>query len=210
MKDYQSDFFYNRNTTLKKKLLLLTTLFCLLNLNAQVSLRIEPGVLLDTDSEDFALSLNIEPKVKISENTVIGLRFGIALNPQKFKINNNSQFFIDNQQGNAVISFIPNMDYYLNANNYRPYLGIGLGYYLFNYSDVRRRNGSTEILEGIVNNQLGFLLRGGLEIGNTRYGLEYNLIPKADIEVPNEQIIGSVNNSYLGLSIGFTIGGRKS
>ncbi len=65
-------------------------------------------------------------------------------------------------------------------------------------------------MEGSVNNQVGFLLRGGFELGKTRLGLEYNFIPKADIEIPNGQIIGTVDNSYFGLSIGFTIGGGKS
>ena len=61
----------------------------------------------------------------------------------------------------------------------------------------------------LSNFQIGFLLRGGLEIGKIRCGLEYNLISKADIKMPNGQIIGTVNNSYLGLFIGFTIGGGK-
>jgi hypothetical protein len=184
-------------------------LFCLLNLNAQVILRIEPGVLLETDSENIGLLLNIEPKVKFSENIIIGLRFGIAVNPQKFKIEDSSQFFIDDLDDNGIISFVPTFDYYLNKNNYRPYVGLGLGYYLFNNIDVSTRNGSVKVLEGSVNNQLGFLLRGGLEIGNTRCGLEYNFIPKANIEIPNGQTIGTVNNSYFGVSIGFAIGGGR-
>ncbi len=199
---------------LKKNLILTTLLFCLFNLNAQeensLTLRIEPGFLLYSDSENLGLLLNIEPKIKSSENTVIGLRFGVALNSQKFKNIDSSQFFIDDQNDNAVISFVPTFDYYLNENNYCPYIGIGLGYYLWSYIDVSRRNGSVDVLEGSVNDQVGFLVRGGFELGNTRLGLEYNFILKADIEIPNGQIIGTVDNSYLGVSIGFTIGGGKS
>ena len=33
---------------------------------------------------------------------------------------------------------------------------------------------------------------------------------QGDIEIPNGQIIGTVDNSYLGLSIGFVIGSKKS
>lgn len=185
-------------------------MFCVFNTNAQVKFRIEPGVLLNADSENLALLLNIEPKVQTSENIVFGLRIGLATNTQKFKINDPSQFFIDDAHDNGIISFVPTFDYYLNQNNNRPYVGLGLGYYLFNGTDVSTRNGSREVLEGSVNNQLGFLIRGGLEIGNTRYGLEYNLIPKATIEIPNGQTIGTVDNSYFGLSIGFTIGGERS
>jgi len=128
MKFFQLDFFYNKNTTLKKKLSLITLLFCLLNLNAQITLRIEPGVLIANNSNNLGLLLNIEPKVKISENTVIGLRSGIALNSQKFENIDRSQFLIDNLDDYGVASFIPTFDYYLNENKYRPYIGLGFGY----------------------------------------------------------------------------------
>lgn len=210
MKFFQLDFLYNKKTTLKKKLFLIAFLFCLLNLNAQVTLRIELGVLIENDSDNLGLLLNVEPKVKISKNTIFGLRFGFVTNPQKFKIDDSSQFFINNPDDNGIISFVPTFDYYLNENKYRPYIGLGLGYYFFDSTDVFNQNSSVEVLEGSVNNQLGFLLRGGLELGKTRLGLEYNFIPKADIKIPNGQTIGTVNNSYMGLSIGFTIGGGKS
>ncbi|GAA4272512.1 hypothetical protein U6A24_09810 [Aquimarina gracilis] len=87
MKVFQPNFSDHIEILVKEKLLLLLIIsFCLLSLNAQVKLRIEPGVLLDTDSENLGLLLNIEPKVKASENVVIGLRLGIAINPQKFEI----------------------------------------------------------------------------------------------------------------------------
>jgi len=80
---------------------------------------------------------------------------------------------------------------------------------LFDKIEISNRNGSIDIQSGSVNNQLGLLLRGGLELGNTRFGLEYNFIPKSDIEISNSQIVGTVDNSYLGLSIGFTLGTGK-
>lgn len=190
-----------------KKLLLLTLLLVCFNLSAQVKLRIEPGFLLKTESENLGLMLNMEPYIKISENSSIGLRFGLALNPQKFENNGGSQFFFDNQNDNAVLSFMPTFDYYLNENYTRPYLGVGLGYYLF--STVIIANPSQNITEGNVNNQLGLLLRGGVEWGRTKFGLEYNFIPKADIKIQNTQTIGTVDNSYLGISIGFLIGSGK-
>lgn len=116
--------------------------------------------------------------------------------------------FFNNINDNAVISFMPTFDYYLNENHTRPYFGFGLGYYLF--SSVIIANPFENVTEGSVNNQLGFLLRGGLELGKTTLGLEYNFIPKADIKIPNGLTIGTINNSYFGLSIGFTIGGKKS
>ena len=182
--------------------------FYLFGLNAQVKLKVEPGVLLETDSENLGLLLNIEPHVKASEKTVIGLRFGIAVNPQKINIDNDSSFFIDELDDNGIISFVPTFDYYFNINRIKPYLGLGTGYYVFNNIDVSNRNTAITV-EGNVKNQLGFLIRGGLQLGNTRFGLEYNFIPKADIKIPDDQIIGTIDNSYLGLSIGFIIVGKE-
>lgn len=202
MKIFQLRFFNTKSTFLKKKLFFLIVLFGLFNLNAQVKLRLEPGFLLKTESENLGLLFNIEPHIEISYNKVIGLRFGLALNPQKFE--NSAEYFFETENDNAVLSFMPTFDYYLNEWYTRPYVGLGLGYYLFSTVDIA--NPSDNITEGSVNNQLGFLLRGGIEWGRTKFGLEYNFIPKADISIPSGLTIGRVDNSYFGVSVGFTIG----
>ena len=208
MKTFRLQFFDTIKNSLKKIVLFLIVLFGLFNLNAQVKLKIEPGFLLKTESENIGLMFNVEPNIEISNNKVIGLRFGLALNPQKFETSDSSQFFFDDINDNAVISFMPTFDFYVNENYARLYLGLGFGYYIF--SSVDLANPSDNITEGSVNNQLGFLLRGGLEWGKTKFGLEYNFIPKADIRIPSGLTIGTVDNSYFGVSIGFTIGGGKS
>lgn len=208
IKIFQLEFFNHNNFSLKKKLAFLIVLFGLSHLSAQVKLRIEPGLLQKIESENLGLILNLEPNIQIAMNSSIGLRAGLALNPHKFENNNSSQFVFDAINDNAVISFMPTFDYYLSTNYTRPYFGAGLGYYIF--SSVILANPSENITEGSVNNQLGLLLRGGLAWGKTRIGLEYNFIPKADIKIPNGQIIGTVDNSYFGISIGFTIGSRNS
>lgn len=78
---FQFHFFNTRDTSSTKKLLLIILLFCFLDLNAQVKLRIEPGFLQETESENLGLLLNVEPCIDVSKNSVIGLRFGMALNP---------------------------------------------------------------------------------------------------------------------------------
>lgn len=208
MNIFRLQFFNNKNSPLKKKLLFLIVLCGLFNLNAQVKLRIEPGFLLKTESENLGLLLNVEPHIVIANNKVIGLRFGLAVNPQKFTTSDSSQFFFDDKNDNAVLSFMLTFDYYLNENYTRPYLGLGLGYYLFSSVDIA--NPSENVTVGSVSNQLGLLLRGGFQWGRTKFGLEYNFIPKADIKIPSDLTIGTVDNSYFGISIGFTIGGRKS
>ncbi|WP_350285832.1 hypothetical protein [uncultured Croceitalea sp.] len=172
-----------------------------------MTVRVEPGALLWTDSDNLGLLLNVEPNINILEKFVIGLRFGIAVNSQKFEGDQSTQFTIDGQNDNAILSFIPTFDYYLNFNYTRPYLGLGLGYYVLSTIDVSQPGPS--ILDGSINNQIGVLLRGGLEHGKIRFGFEYNYVPKADIIIPDGQIVGAVENAYYGVSVGFRIGGGK-
>jgi len=198
---------------LKKMLLLLTLFFCLSNLNAQEKYNLKLGVdvghlLLLDNIEHFEFFFNVEPQLKILENTFIGLRFGLTLNSHVFE-NNNFQFYIDDKLDHAILSFVPTIDYYFKVNNFRPYIGLGLGIHLLpGYIDVYQvaiTNPFDPVLEGRVDKRLGFLVRGGVELRKFRFGLEYNFIPTADIKIPNGEIIGTVDNSYLGLSVGFII-----
>ena len=86
---------------------------------------------------------------------------------------------------------------------------MGMGYYVLSTVDVFANPGSQNVQEGTIKNQLGLLLRGGLEWGNTRLELEYNFIPKANIEIINDRVVGKVNNSYFGISVGFQLGSKK-
>lgn len=207
---------YVKSTMLRKELLLIALFFGLFNLNAQVKnnikLRVEAGFLLFSESENFGLFLKVEPKLKVLQNVYMGVRFGLTLNPQKFEIDNSSQFYINEEDDHGVISFVPTFDYYLNQNNFRPYLGLGIGIYVLSDIDAFpiAANPSDDEFIIRVNNQIGILFRGGFELGKLRFGLEYNYIPKADIEIPNVQVIGTIDTRYFGLSIGYTIEGGKS
>ena len=194
----------------KKQLLLILLLLCLSNLNAQndnkLKLTIETGIIPYSTSENLSIFFNIEPKLKIIENGFMGLRIGLAINPQKYKNHDSLKFEVDEQYDNGGFSFVPTFDYYFSDNKYRPYLGIGVGAYLLSgYVDIVSNTSSDEF-EVKVNKQLGLLLRGGFEKARLRVGLEYNFIQKADIKIPDGEFIGTVNNSYLGISIGYIIG----
>lgn len=199
----------------KKRILFIPLLFSLFNLNAQVKndikLGIETGFLAFSDSDNLGAFFNVEPKLKASKSTFIGLRIGVVLNPQKFENYDRLQFEIGDDFDNGGISLVPTIDYYFregyfNGRFFRPFVGLGVGAYLLtNYVDVISNTSSDEF-EVEVDEQVGILFRGGLESSRLRFGLEYNLIQKAAIEIPNGQIIGRVDNSYFGLSIGFIIG----
>lgn len=198
---------------LKRILLLHTLFFCLFNLSGQewsnMKLEMEIGVLDLSESEIFGLFLHIEPKLKSSENTVIGLRIGATINSLSYENYDSTQFIINEESGNGIFSIVPTFDYYWNENKLRPNLGVGVGAYsLVSFLDVSPAaitNPSREVFEVYVSYRIGFLLRGGLALGKSRLGLEYNFAPKAELEIPNGTKIGIVDLSYLGLSIGFTI-----
>ena len=205
-------------------------LFWLFNLSAQqqsnMKLKIEAGL----DLEKPGLFLNVEPKVRSTENTVIGLRVGIIAYSGTNSINtidtqttgNNADFeyTINERSGNGIISLVPTFDHYLNENIllnryfFRPYIGLGIGYYLLvSYIEVTQRNkanSSEKEIKGSVSNQAGLLIRGGMEFDKLIIGLEYNFTPKADIELPDGKTIGTIDLSFFGLSFGFAIGLRKS
>ena len=203
---------------LKRMLSIITLLCCVINIQAQgasnIKLGIETGILpLSKDSENLGFFFNVEPKIKVIDNIFIGLRIGVTLNSHAFENNDEFQYIIDSDQNNAVLSFTPTIDYYLNEYYFRPYLGLGIGFHILaDPLDVfRATNASEGVIEGSVNKRPGFLLRGGFESDKLRFGVEYTFIPKGDIEIPSGQIIGAVGNSYFGLSVGFTIiGGKRS
>lgn len=214
MKVFQFKFFCQKGVLLKRTLLQLTLLLCLFNLHAQdknnIKLGVEAGILPSSKSDNLGFFLNAEPKLKVSENTFFGLRIGMVINSHSVENFDISQFSIDERSDNGGISLVPTIEYYLNKNNFRPYLGIGIGPYLLtNYIDVFAYS-SQNVLEATVKSQVGLLVRGGWESDRIRLGLEYNFISKANIQIPDDQKIGSVDNSFLGLSIGFTIKGRKN
>jgi len=194
---------------------------CLLNLNAQekdnTKLAIEIGPLLSEGNvENLSFFFNVEPKVKVVENVFVGLRFGVVVNATRFENNDVFQFNIEDEFDNGVISFVPNLDYYLEdfrlkENNYRPYVGLGLGYHLTSDVEVFRLGGINpeERLEVSIKNRIGLLFRGGVELRKLRVGLEYSFLPEADIVLPGEEVIGTLQSSFLGLSVGLMIGGGK-
>ncbi len=117
---------------------------------------------MSEDSGNLGLFLNVEPKIQILEKAFMGLRIGVTLNSHTFE-NIYPQYKIDDKFDNAVLSFVPTFDYYLNENMNGPYLGLGLGIYLLpDPIDVYRSTlgtSSENVIEGNVNNRLGFLLR---------------------------------------------------
>ena len=207
-------------------------MFCVFNLSAQkdrnVKLKIEGGFLWGVVEERGYRSgrfLCVEPKLKTSDKTIIGLRIGGAVNYQKIRTTDPFYYLFDNNLGasnvNTVLSFVATYDYYSNKNSkFNPYFGLGFGYYFLDTSrDVFVLGIPFDEIETNVNNKLGILIRGGLnlykvklldaDLSNFTLGIEFNLIPKTDIELTDGPVIGTILNSNVALAIGYTFGSVK-
>jgi len=218
----------SKSAILKAIISLIVLMFCFLNLSAQkgsnIKVKIETGVRWDWDKGKINLNapfLYVEPKVKTSKNTAIGLRIGAAENSGSIHLSDPNQYYTGIGDPSTIYLFVPTFDYYFIKNNSLPYLGVGVGYYLLTTSrDIIAIGISSDMLEVSVSNQVGFLLRGGfalhkvmigkVDLSKFSIGLEFNYIPKANIETSNGQLIGTIANSYIALSIGYTFGIGKS
>lgn len=196
-------------------ILLYICFFCLGQLQAQdkndFRLGIAIGLFDFAESKSFGPFLNVEPKVRFSKNTTLGLRLGMTLNSQTIESSDVNQFEIDPDADNSVFSFVPAFDYSWNKKRFRPHIGGGIGcHVLASYIEAYRIGPSAPTEERIivrVNHQLGLLFRAGIELGKSRLEMEYNLVPIKDLETASGEQIGTLDSSYLGLSIGWTIGG---
>ena len=161
--------------------------FGLTTVNGQEKDKIRAGLDLGFVVADGGggILFNIEPKYNITDNSNIGIRLGIAAS---------SSGIYSNVDSNA--SILGTYDYYFSngQSSTAPFLGGGLGYYVLGEVDDSVNLGE----------QFGAIIRGGVEFGKFRLALEYNILPKTDLEFGE-----SVKNSYFGASIGFYVGGGK-
>lgn len=145
----------------------------------------------------------LEPSYRVSDALAIGLRIEGAILVRGFseKIDEDAEFDIA-----AISSYTVNGNYYLNNNNFRPFVGAGLGIYSLAAVSMEgdANGGDVELSES--ESKFGFYPRIGFDAGHFTIALEYNMIPSTKVE----GIDGEFKNSYLGIRIGgFFGGGRK-
>ena len=139
MRIYQLELscFNNKIATINATLFVVGLLFCFFNLSAQeessIKLKIETGILWTSKSANPGFPwfngffFRVEPRLKISKNTFIGLRIGASEN-EKIEHYNLLQFYSysnpDNgliqftNPDNGIISIVPTIDYRFNKKNY--------------------------------------------------------------------------------------------
>lgn len=149
---------------------------------------------------------SLEPKYNIADNMNIGLRLGaaaIARDVQESGLTTSAKIAANG-------SYVGTYDYYFHNSDssFAPYLGAGFGYYsLANVEVDDIENSNNTVVE--TTGKTGGLVRAGFEWGKFRMGVEYNIVPDSDLQDLNGIKKGTVSNSYLGIHLGFYVGGGR-
>lgn len=152
----------------------------------------------------------LEPKYNIQDNLNIGLRFGTAAMVRDLVYYSITDEVTGKISANVALGLTA--DYYFNTpgNNFAPFLGGGISYMSFASLEIDTATfdddigGTFEEREAIAP-----FIRAGFESGKFRLSLDYNFVPKSEIINTQGVVIGESGNSYLGIAIGFFVGGGK-
>ncbi|MDR0559141.1 MAG: porin family protein [Prevotellaceae bacterium] len=155
--------------------------------------RVDAGIgygLPFTKGFDGGIAFYAEPKYAIADKIAVGLRWEGAL------------FAGESEDLNLSISsgYYATGDYYFNNNKFRPFAGLGLGMYSVGSAKVKVN--TEDVVQGVVTgdaqSSFGMLVRAGFDFSHIRFALSYNLATT------------NPSFSYLGISLGFYIGGGKN
>lgn len=155
--------------------------------------------------------LNLEPKINISDNMNVGIRFGVAGLAKDVTYYDLSEDYEGEVSANASVT--GTFDYYFNrgGSNFAPYIGAGFGYYTL--SSVELNSNDIDNPDTIGNLEASFkwspMVRAGIELGKFRMGAEYNFVPTSNLQNSNGEVIGEAINQYFGFTFGFYVGGGR-
>ena len=146
----------------------------------------------------------VEPKYAIMPEISLGLRIEAAVTLSG--VNLNSGTTNGNASVKAAGSYVATGDYYFSNNDFRPFLGAGLG--IFVTAGVQEVSSNPNVASG---SKFGGLIRGGFEYKHFRFGLEYNLVGKSVVPPSSTQNNDgyTLQNSYVGIKFGVCIGGGR-
>lgn len=141
------------------------------------------------------IALYLEPKYHITDNLSAGLRLGGALT-LKYTLNDAGDE-VGEASVAAVASYLATGDYYFQKEpgaKFRPFAGIGLG---FASAAGATATDMEETSEAQTKNGFSGMARVGFDVSHFRFNLEYDVNPKT----------GRISNNYIGVNLGFYIGG---
>jgi outer membrane protein X len=149
----------------------------------------------------------VEPKYAVIPNVSVGLRIEAAVMARGQVDANGQAADVDVK---AAGSYLLTGDYYFTETTVRPFAGAGLGIFSL-AAAASNSNGTTA--SASAGTKFGEMIRAGVEISHFRVGVEYNIVPATkydmvNVNTGNKQTY-STKNGYIGIKLGFCIGGGK-
>lgn len=146
----------------------------------------------------------VEPKYAVIPSVSVGLRMEAAIMARGRTDANGNNAEADVK---AAGSYLVTGDYYFTSSTVRPFAGAGLG--IYSLAAASTEDNGASVSSG---SKFGEMIRAGVELSHFRVGVEYNIVPKTTMEYVNVNGVKtttSMKNGYIGIKVGFCIGGGK-
>lgn len=151
----------------------------------------------------------LEPKYNIKDNMNVGLRIGAATMLRDIV------YFSDIDEAAATISvnvsYTLTYDYYFKkeGKSLAPFVGAGIAWMRFANLEWETTADPEDFGFLATKSAIAPVLRAGFEASKFRFSLDYNFVPKSDLLNSQGNTIGETGNVYLGIAVGFYLGGGK-
>lgn len=162
----------------------------------------------------------LEPSYRVMDKLAVGLKAEWAVMVRGASYTANGQSYAYNGSASAAGSYTLNGQWYFTDSGFRPFAGLGFGIYQLASASVSGfGNGNTQVTNQSdavsAGTKFGFYPRVGFDAGHFTMNIEYNIIGANTntIQVDNNGTVTTAKvdskNNYLGVRIGFFIGGGK-
>ena len=148
----------------------------------------------------------VEPKYGVTDNFDVGLRLESAYVERGVQLNGNTR----TSDAGAFLSGLITGNYLFGTGSVRPFLGAGVGVYRIGAAGTQTFNNGQGVPQDLVfvnDTKFGGMIRGGIKAGHFVAAVEYNAAPTTDLTVGTTKV--SSENSYVGVKVGFDIGGGR-
>lgn len=148
----------------------------------------------------------VEPKYGINDNVDLGLRLELASVARGVQVNGNTT----TGDVSAYSSYLITGNYLFGSSSVRPFVGAGLGLFTIGSGGtvVIANNGqANQDIRLVSDTKFGGMIRAGVKAGHFVAAVEYNAVPTTNSTLSNTQITSE--NAYLGVKVGFDIGGGR-
>lgn len=169
---------------------------------------IQLGLASALENTSAGVLFNLEPKYTLNERMNVGLRLGVTgiVTVENIQFDDSGS---GEEEIGANISYLGTFDYYFHksGSSFAPFVGAGVGFNTLANIDTRSSGDASGEIE--VDGKVGGMLRVGFDWFKFRLSAEYNIIPNSDLRDLQNNTVGTSQNSYFGVTLGFYFGGGK-